>query len=77
MHFDLLVDLVVFADQLFDRVLFDHVEDVALGVEVGGVDVHQGKDLNFFLYYYMWGLVCMMNVIIQLGYFIDLQIDNP
>lgn len=40
MHFDLLVDLIVFADQLFDRVLFDHVEDVALGVEVGGVDVH-------------------------------------
>ena len=48
MYFDLLVDLVILADQLLNCVLLDHVEHVALGIKVGRVDVHSEKDLNFF-----------------------------
>ena len=36
-YFDLFIDLVVLADELFYGVLFQHCENVALGVEVCGV----------------------------------------
>ena len=46
MYFDLLVDLVVTADQLADWILFEHAHYIAFGVEIGGVDVHG--------IYFMW-----------------------
>lgn len=43
MNFDLFIDFVVFAYELFDGVLFDHIEDVPFGVEIASIDVHNFK----------------------------------
>ena len=48
MDFDFLINLIIFPDQLLDRVLLYHVEHVPLGVKVRRVDVHWiFCDLNF------------------------------
>jgi len=59
MYFDLLVDLIVFSDELFDSVLLDHVEHITFSVEVLWLDVH-------FFYYDMKGFKYYFDLMIWL-----------
>jgi hypothetical protein len=39
-YFDFLINLVVLANQLFDGILLDHVENIPFGIKIGRIDIH-------------------------------------